>query len=188
MKHFNLVLEEAQRSLKRDGDLPLVAIGFDTRGRGFKLWMQIEKDEDKDRFCMAIAGNLMVHGAVEYYVLFTGWMVLLDKPDEELKTRPSNDPRRKEVMIVYGENHTETEAKLFVLERDAGGRLLHCDEREDLNEMVAGNSQMRFSRLLGDPKRKHSQEEVERMRALLKPMPEIFHIYGPQPLIDPTLN
>ena len=151
--------------------------------------MQVEKDQDKERFSMAIAGNLMVHHAVEYFVLFTGWMVMLDKEKgEELNTRPSQDPRRQEVMIVYGENHEEKEAKLYVIERDAGGRLLSFKEREDLNETIAENGQMRFSGLLGDPKRKHTAEEIEQMRVLLKPMPEIFHIYGPQPLINPALN
>ena len=188
MKHFKQVLAEAQRSLRKDGDLPLTAIGFDAQGRGFKIWMQVEKDQDKERFSMAIAGNMMIHNAIEYYVVFTGWMVLLDKPDEELQTRPSKDPRRKEVMIVYGENHTEKEAKLYVIERDAGGRLLNFTEREDLNEMIAENGQLRFSGLLGDPKRKHSHEERERMRAMLKPMPDIFRIHGPQPLINPALN
>ena len=79
MKHFNQVLAEAQRSLRKDGDLPLTAIGFDAQGRGFKIWMQVEKDQDKERFSMAIAGTMMVHSAIEYYVVFTGWMVLLDK-------------------------------------------------------------------------------------------------------------
>lgn len=188
MKHFNQALKEAQRALKRDGDLPLMAIGFDARGRGFKIWMQVEKDQDKERFSMALAGNLLVHNATEYFVLFTGWMVLLDRPGEELATRPSKDPRRQEVMIVYGENHDEKEAKLYVIKRDAGGRLLNFKEREDLNEMVADNGQMRFAGLLGDSQRKHTTEEREQMRALLKPMPDIFHIHGPQPLINPALN
>jgi hypothetical protein len=188
MKHFNQVLAEAHRSLKKDGDLPLTAIGFDARGRGFKIWMHVEKDEDKERFTMAIAGNLMVHTAIEYYVVFTGWMVMLDQPGEELSTRPSKDPRRKEVMIVYGENYTGKEAKLYLIERDEGGRLLSFKERKDLNEMITENGQMRFSGLLGPSERKHSSEERERMRALLKPMPSIFHIYGPEPLINPALN
>ena len=115
-------------------------------------------------------------------------MVLLDKPGEELETRPSKDPRRQEVMIVYGENPEEKEAKLYLIKRDAGGRLLNFTEREDLNEMIAENGQMRFAGLLGDPQRQHSTEERERMRALLKPMPDIFHIHGPQPLINPALN
>lgn len=188
MKHFNQVLIEAKNSLIKDGDLPLMAIGFDVRGRGFKIWMQVENDEDKERFSMAIAGNLIVHNAVEYFVLFTGWMVMLDKPGEELQTRPSQDPRRREVMIVYGENYEEKDAKLFVIERDAGGRLLDFTEREDLGEMVAGNGQLRFSGLLGAAHSNHSAEERKRMRALLKPMPEIFRIHGPLPLVNPALN
>lgn len=188
MKHFNQVLGEAKHSLQKDGDLPLTAIGFDKRGRGFKIWMQVEDDQDKERFTMATAGNLLVHSAVEYYVVFTGWMVLLDKPDETLETRPSQDPRRQEVMIVYGENRAEKEARLYVIERDQGGRLLHFSEREDLNEMIAENGQLRFSGLLGQSPRQPTNEERERMRALLKPMPDLFHIYGPQPLINPALN
>lgn len=188
MKHFDQVLAEAKRILKKDGDLPLMAAGFDGRGRGFKIWMQVETDNDKERFSMAIFGNLLVHQAVEYFVFFTGWMVMLDKDEKDLKTRPSKDPRRKEVLIVYGESRADKEAKLFVIERDEGGRLLGVREREDLNETVAKNSQMRFAGLLGDPQRKHTEADRASMRLMLKPMPEIFRIYGPEPLINPALN
>ncbi len=188
MKHFNQVLSEARRIIRQDGDVSLTAVGFDLRGRGFKIWMRVENDKDKERFGMAMAGNFMVHNAIEYYVFFTGWMVMLDRDETELKTRPSKDPRRREVLIVYGESHTEKEAKVFEVVRDAGERLLELKERDDLDDMVANNSQMRFAGMLGDPKRKHSAEDRERMRNLLKPMPEIFHIYGPEPLINPALN
>lgn len=188
MKHFNQVLVEARRIIRQYGDVSLTAVGFDPRGRGFKIWMQVENDKDKERFGMAMAGNFMVHNAIEYYVFFTGWMVMLDRDETELKTRPSKDPRRREVLIVYGESHTEKEARVFEVVRDAGERLLELRARDDLDEMVVNNSQMRFAGLLGDPKRKHSPEDRERMRDLLKPMPEIFHIYGPEPLINPALN
>jgi hypothetical protein len=188
VKHFNQVLSEARRIIRQDGDVSLTAVGFDARGRGFKIWMRVEDDKDKERFGMAMAGNLMVHNAIEYYVFFTGWMVLLDREETELKTRPSKDPRRREVLIVYGESHAEKEAKVFEVVRDAGERLLALQGRADLDEMVAHNSQMRFAGLLGEPHRKHAPEARERMRTMLKPMPEIFHIYGPEPLINPTLN
>jgi hypothetical protein len=188
VKHFNQVLSEARRIIRTDGDVSLTAVGFDLRGRGFKIWMRVENDKDKERFGMAMAGNFMVHSAIEYYVFFTGWMVMLDRDETELKTRPSKDPRRREVLIVYGESHTEKEARVFEVVRDAGERLLELKPRDDLDEMVANNSQMRFAGMLGDPTRKHSHEDRERMRNLLKPMPEIFHIYGPEPLINPALN
>ncbi len=188
MKHFNQVLSEARRIIRKDGDVSLTAVGFDARGRGFKIWMRVENDKDKERFSMAIAGNMMVHGALEYYVFFTGWMVMLDRDEIEVKTRPSKDPRRREVLIVYGESHDEKEAKVFEVVRDAGERLLELKERDELDEMVAHNSQMRFAGLLGDPKHKHSLEDRDRMRNMLKPMPEVFRIYGPEPLINPALN
>lgn len=188
MKHFNQVLSEARRIIRAEGDVALTAVGFDARGRGFKLWMRVEDDKDKERFGMAMAGNFMVHHVVEYYVFFTGWMVMLDRAEKELKTRPAQDPRRREVLIVYGESHTEKEAKVYEVMRDAGERLLELNARDDLDEMVARNSQMRFAGMLGDPNRKHAPADLEKMRTLLKPMPEIFHIYGPEPLINPALN
>jgi len=188
VKHFNQVLSEARRIIRKDGDVSLTAVGIDAQGWGFKIWMQVENDEDKERFGMAMAGNFMLHNAVEYYVFFTGWMVMLDRDEGELKTRPSKDPRRREVLIVYGESHTEKEAKVFEVLRDAGDRLLELKARDDLDQMVAHNSQMRFTGLLGDPKRNHTQAERDQMRTLLKPMSAIFHIYGPEPLINPALN
>ncbi len=188
MKHFNQVLSEARRIIRKNGDVALTAVGFDAHGKGFKIWMQVENDKDKERFGMAMAGNFMVHGAVEYYVFFTGWMVMLDRDETELKTRPAKDPRRREVLIVYGESHGEKEAQVFEVVRDAGERLLELKARNDLDEMIANNSQMRFAGMLGDPQRKHSPEDRDRMRAMLKPMPEIFHIHGPEPLINPALN
>lgn len=188
MKHFKQVLTEARRVIRKDGDVSLTAVGFDANGRGFKIWMQVENDKDKERFSMAMAGNFMVHSAIEYYVFFTGWMVMLDRDETELKTRPSKDPRRREVLIVYGESLDEKEAQVYELVRDAGERLLELKARDDLDEMVANNSQMRFAGMLGDTKRKHTNEDRERMRAMLKPMPEIFRIYGPEPLINPALN
>lgn len=188
MNHFNQVLSEARRLIRQHGDVSLTAVGFDARGRGFKIWMQVENDKDKERFGMAMAGNFMVHGTIEYYVFFTGWMVLLDREEADVKTRPAQDPRRREVLIVYGESHTEKEARVFEVRRDAGERLLELKARDDLDKMVANNSQMRFAGMLGDPKRKHSAEDREQMRKLLQPMPQIFHIYGPEPLINPVLN
>ena len=188
MKHLDQVLIEAKRAMRKDGDLPLTAVGFDVRGRGFKIWTQVRDDKDKERFSMAIAGNMMVHQAVEYYVVFTGWMVMLDKEEEDIKTRPSNDPRRQETLIVYGESQQEKVAKVYLVERDQGERFLGLKARTDLDEMVANNSQMRFSGMLGDPKNKHTNDDRERMRMMLKPMPEIFKIYGPEPLINPALN
>jgi hypothetical protein len=189
VKHFEQVLQLARRALKRDGDLPLTAIGFDAQGKGFKLWMQPEGEDDKRHFAMACGLHFILNDVAEYHIYFTGWMVVLNEAErEELATRPSEHPRRQEVLIVYGETLSERAAKLFLIDRDAGGRLLGFKEREDLSEMVGGESQMRFSGLLPNIAHKSAPGDRERLKALAKAMPATWRVHGPEPLGQPRLN
>jgi hypothetical protein len=188
MKHFAEVLESTRRAMSRDGDLPLTAVGFDAHGRGFRLWTQPENDDDKRHFTMACGLHFILNEVVEYFIYFTGWMVVLTERDGELTSRPSEHPRRQEVLIFYGETRDERAARVFLVERDAGGRLLGLEEREDLSEMVGGESQTRFSGMLPNPASKTTREDRQRLKALAKAMPKSWHVHGPEPLGQPGLN
>lgn len=186
MRHVEQVLGEVCRALARDGDLPLTAVGYDGGGKGFKLWMQPDDDDDKQHFSMVCTLHFILNEVA--YVYFAGWMVRLRESDEELTARPSEHPRREEVLIVYGETLGERAARLHLIDRDAGGRLLGLREREDLSEIVPGESQMRFSGLLPNPDRRPTREDRQRLKAFSQAVPATWRVHGPEPLFQPNLS
>jgi len=131
---FEEVVQLAKEVILRDGThVPMLIAEGSIQGLAGHIPIMPETHEERIHFMRSAGYSTAQSGALGFLrqVIFIGegWMSVAEK-GEAPKVRPTQDPKRKEVLIVAGLQVRENirEVKLFEMQRNEEGALMGLQE------------------------------------------------------------
>jgi len=127
---FNHAVKQAKEDLEKEGEVSPVFIGYNQEN-GIVIIPALFKDDESKRQHLGIARmQFALHGVVHYLMVSEVWFSLIPEEDRDkgTYTRPSDDPNRKEALLVLSVNSERKRQSVLEINRDSEGKFTSLGE------------------------------------------------------------
>lgn len=176
----SLAKNYAVHMMRTTGSVPPTAIADTEQGFVFCMPTGLTNDAAKDRFANATRLFAIAQTARALVIIVEAWVTTPDPSDHMAAKRPpSQDPNRREMVMLMLEDHTRKATSLLPILRDESGAFA---EFGDPGPLHFGGSEGRFVGLM--PQNKPSVRESAQAKAALVSLGMSIINRG----FDPTMN